>query len=65
MISIFLCYYKIMNPINISRAQVKKEAGVVVLPMKEYQRLLAAAVPSYHFSRQDAKKFFNTIHANV
>ena len=44
-----------MNPITISYAQVKKEAGVVVLPMKEYQRLLAAAVPTYYFTGKAAK----------
>lgn len=44
-----------MNPITISRAQVKKEAGVVVLSIREYQRLLAASVPTYYLSGKAAK----------
>ena len=44
-----------MNSITISRAQVKKEAGVVILPMKEYQRLFAAAIPTYYLTGKAAK----------
>lgn len=44
-----------MKAITVSRAQVKKEEGVVVLPMKEYKRLLAAAVPTQYLTGKAAK----------
>ena len=44
-----------MNSITISRAQVKKNEGVVVLSIKEYQRLLVAAVPTYFLTGKAAK----------
>ena len=37
-----------MSSITISKSKVRKESGVVVLPIKEYKRLLAAAVPTYY-----------------
>jgi len=44
-----------MVTISISKAKVQKERGVVVLPMKEYQRLLAASVPTYYLKGKAAR----------
>ena len=44
-----------MSTITISKAQVAKEAGVVVLPVKEYQRLLqTAAIPDVYLTGKAA-----------
>ena len=40
--------------ITLSRAAVQKEQGVVVLPVKEYQRLLAASIPEYYLTGKAA-----------
>ena len=43
-----------MATITLSKAKVQKQKGVVVLPLKEYQRLLAAAVPTYYLKGKAA-----------
>ena len=40
--------------ITLSQANVVSQKGVVVLPVKEYQRLLAAAVPTYYLTGKAA-----------
>ena len=44
-----------MSTITISKSKVTKEDGVVVLPMKEYHRLLRAAVPTYYLTGKAAR----------
>lgn len=44
-----------MNAITISKARVAKEKGVVVLPMKEYERLARAAVPEIYLTGKAAE----------
>ena len=44
-----------MSTISISKSKVAREAGVVVLPVKEYQRLLRAAVPTYYLTGKAAR----------
>ncbi len=36
-----------MSSITIKKATVEKEDGVVVLPLREYRRLVAASLPAY------------------
>ena len=45
-----------MATITLSRATVQKQKGVVVLPLAEYQRLLAAAVPEVYLTGKAALK---------
>lgn len=45
-----------MNVVAVSRAQVQKQKGVVVLPAAEYRRLLAAAVPEVYLTGKAAKR---------
>ena len=35
---------------------MQKQKGMVVLPIKEYQRLLAAAIPTYYLTGKAALK---------
>ena len=44
-----------MSTITISKSKVAKEAGVVVLPVREYQRLLRAAVPTFYLTGKAAR----------
>lgn len=44
-----------MSTITISKEKIKKDAGVVVLPVKEYQRLLRASVPTYYLTGKAAR----------
>ena len=44
-----------MNTINISKSKVKKAGGLVILPIEEYERLQASAVPVYYLSGKAAK----------
>ena len=45
-----------MANITISKAKIEKEKGVVLLPLKEYERLLRSAVPTYYLKGKEAKK---------
>lgn len=45
-----------MATISLSKANVQKQKGVVVLPIAEYQRLLAAAVPEVYLTGKAALK---------
>jgi len=40
--------------ITVSQAKIKKEGGVVVLPIREYERLRAAAIPTYYLTGKAA-----------
>ena len=45
-----------MSTISISKASVTKTAGLVVLPVKEYERLLkAAAIPDVYLTGKAAE----------
>ena len=41
--------------ITVSRAQVRKKDGVVILPLKEYRRLLMSAVPTRYLKGRAAR----------
>lgn len=45
-----------MNTINISKNKVKEEGGLVILPIKEYERLQASAVPIFYVKGKNASK---------
>ena len=45
-----------MTTITPSKSKVREENGVVVLPVAEYQRLLAAAVPEVYLTGKVALK---------
>ena len=45
-----------MATITLSKAKVQKQKGIVVLPVAEYQRLLAAAVPEVYLTGKAALK---------
>ena len=45
-----------MTTTALLKAAVKKQKGVVVLPVEEYQRLLAAAVPTYYLKGKAATR---------
>ncbi len=45
-----------MNDITIEQSKIEKQKGVVILPIKEYQKLLERAVPTYYLTGKAAKK---------
>ena len=45
-----------MATITLSKSKVREENGMVVLPVKEYQRLLVAAVPTVYLTGKAALK---------
>jgi len=44
-----------MNTITIPKVKIEKEGGVVILPLKEYQKLCEMAVPTYYLKGKAAK----------
>ena len=55
--------YSNMNTktVKISKRKVKKEGGIVILPLKEYRELLARAVPTYYLSGKEAEGIDNLV----
>ena len=45
-----------MATVTLTKAKIEKEKGVVILPIREYQRLLERAVPEYYLKGKVAKK---------
>lgn len=45
-----------MNTITISKTKIKKEKGVVILSLDEYQKLCERAIPTYYLEEKAAKK---------
>ena len=45
-----------MTTVSISKAKVKKEGGVVVLSLKEYQKLYERAVPTHYLKGKAAQR---------
>lgn len=43
------------NPITISRKTVRREGGVVILNLKEYEKLRESAVPTYYLAGKEAE----------
>lgn len=44
-----------MSTITLSKKQIQKSKGVVVLPIEEYRRLSLRAVPEYYLTGKKAK----------
>lgn len=44
------------NSITISKERVRKEGGIVILPLKEYQKLCERAAPTYYLRGKEAKE---------
>ena len=45
-----------MAIITLSKKSVQKQKGVVVLPIKEYERLIKASEPEYYLTGKAAKR---------
>ena len=45
-----------MATISIPKSKIKKEGGVVVLSLKEYQKLYERAVPTYYLKGKAAER---------
>jgi len=46
----------IKNSITISKRAVRREGGMVILPLKEYQELRERAVPTYYLRGKEAEE---------
>lgn len=44
-----------MSTITLSKKQIQKNKGVVVLPIEEYRRLSMRAVPEYYLTGRQAR----------
>ncbi len=44
------------NRINLSKATILKQKGMVILPLREYKRLCESAIPSYYLKGKEAQK---------
>ena len=43
------------NSIVISRKEIKKQGGIVILPLEEYRELCERAVPTYYLEGKEAE----------
>ncbi len=42
--------------ISIPKTKIERQGGVVILPIKEYQKLIKQAAPTYYVHGNEAKK---------
>lgn len=47
---------RVKNSITIFGKEVKKKGGIVILPLKEYQKLCERAVPIYYLKGKEAEE---------
>ncbi|MFH1029904.1 hypothetical protein A2Y83_04815 [Candidatus Falkowbacteria bacterium RBG_13_39_14] len=47
---------KTNNLVNISRNTIRKEGGIVILPLSEYEELKRKSVPTYYLTGKDAEE---------
>ena len=45
-----------MASITVRKEEIEKQKGVVILPVKEYRKLLERAAPDYYLIGKEAKK---------
>lgn len=45
-----------MSSITIKKEKIELQKGMVILPLKEYRKLLEQAVPTYYLTGEKAKK---------
>ncbi|MBU2109501.1 hypothetical protein KKB71_00890 [Patescibacteria group bacterium] len=45
-----------MTTITVSKEKIKKQGGVVILPLGEYQKLCERAVPAYYLKGKEAEE---------
>jgi len=45
-----------MATVTVSRNRIKKQGGVVILGLKEYQKLCERAVPTYYLKGREAEE---------
>lgn len=50
-----------MNTVKISKKKIKKEGGVVILSLDEYQKLLEMTVPTYYVGGKKAAEIDNLV----
>lgn len=51
-----MVYQNGKNSITIPREAVQTKGGIVILPLKEYQRLCERAVPTYYLKGKEAER---------
>ncbi len=51
-----MAYQNGKNSITISREAVRKRGGMVILPLKEYEKLCERAVPAYYLKGKAARE---------
>lgn len=54
-----------MTTITIPKEKIRKEGGIVILPLKEYQRLCQRAVPTYYLKGKEAKRLDRLVEEGI
>jgi len=44
------------NSVTVSKKTVRKEGGLVILPLREYEELRERAIPTYYLEGKEAKE---------
>lgn len=45
-----------MAQITVSKQKIEEQKGMVILPLKEYQKLIERVAPTYYLTGKEAKK---------
>ena len=44
------------NSVNISKETIRKEGGMVILPLREYEELKERSIPTYYLEGKEAEE---------
>jgi len=54
-----------MATISLQKAKIERENGIVILPVREYQKLLERSAPAYYLSGKEGSKLDKLVVAGV
>lgn len=54
-----------MSTITVYKNKIEKEGGVVLLSLKEYQKMQASLVPTYYLRGKEAKNLDNLVKSGL
>jgi len=54
-----------MSTVTISKTKIQKDGGVIILSLKEYQKLREQAVPTYYLKGKEARELDKLVESGL
>ncbi len=53
------------NSVNISEKTIRRQGGMVILPLREYEKLREKAIPTYYLEGKEAEELDKLVESGV